>query len=54
MLQVCVDRFAESVFAAFDKVASATAMHVHLNAARNYIATLGIYDFCIYDVEITV
>ena len=54
MLHVCLYGNAESLFRALHEVASATAMHVHLNAARNYIATLGIYDFCIYDVEITV
>ena len=54
MLQVCADSFAESVLAAFDKVASATAMRVHINAAGNDIASLGIDDFGSYNVQVDV
>ena len=54
MLQVCVDRFAESVFAAFDKVASATAVCMHVYTAGNYIASVDVDDFSSYNVQVDV
>ncbi len=52
MLQVRVHRSTESVFATFYEVASATAMRVHINAAGNNIASLGIDDFGSYNVQV--
>ena len=54
MLHVCLDGYTESFFRTLHKVASATAMHVQLYAARNYIATLGVDYLSIYNVQITV
>ena len=54
MLQVRVHRSTESVFATFYEVASATAMRVHINAAGNDIASLGIDDFGSYNVQVDV
>ena len=54
MLQVRIHRCTESVFAAFYEVASATAMRVHINAAGNDIASLGIDDFGSYNVQVDV
>ena len=51
---MCLDGYTESLFCAFHKVATATAMYVQLYSARHYITTLGVDDFCVYDVEITV
>ncbi len=54
MLQVRIHRCTESVFATFYEVASATAMRVHINAAGNNIASLGIDDFGSYNVQVDV
>ena len=54
MLQVRIHRCTESVFAAFYEVASASAMRVHINAAGNDIASLGIDDFGSYNVQVDV
>ena len=54
MLQVCVDCFTESVFAAFDKVASATAVCVHVDTTGNYIAPVDVDDFSSYNVQVDV
>ena len=54
MLQVCVDCFAESVLATFNKVASATSVRVHINTAGNYIAPVDIDDFSSYNVQVDV
>ena len=54
MLQVRIHRSTESVFAAFYEVASTTAMRVHINAAGNNIASLGIDDFGSYNVQVDV
>ena len=54
MLQVRIHRSTKSVFAAFYEVASATAMRMHINAAGNNIASLGIDDFGSYNVQVDV
>ena len=54
MLHVRLNGHTESLFAAFHKVATATAMYVHLHSARHYITSLSVNDFCVYDMEITV
>ena len=54
MLQVCVDSFTESVLAAFNKVASATSVCVHVNTSGNYIAPVDIDDFSSYNVQVDV
>ena len=54
MLHVSIDSHTESLFGAFHEVASATAMHVHLNAARHYMATFRVYNFGSLDMQVAV
>ena len=54
MLQVCVDSFTESVLAAFDKVASATAVCMHVYTAGDKLAPVDVDDFCSYNVQVDV
>lgn len=54
MLQVRIDRCTESIFAAFNKVASATAVCVHIDTTGNYIASVDIDDFSSNNVQVDV
>ena len=54
MLQVCADSFAESVLAAFDKVASATAVCMHVYTAGDKIAPVNVDDFSSHNVQVDV
>ena len=46
--------YAESLFGAFHKVATATAVHVHFDAARHHVAAFGIEHFCAFDGQVGV
>ena len=52
MLQVRIDRCTESIFAAFNKVASATAMCMHVYTAGDNIAPVDVDDFSSYNVQV--
>lgn len=54
MFEVGVGRGAESLFCAFHEVVSAAAMGVYVNASWYYIASFGIDDLCVHDVQVNV
>ena len=54
VLHVRINRYAESLFFAFHKVASAAAVHVHFDAARHDVAAFCIDYLCAFDNEAVV
>ena len=54
VLHVRIYCYAESLFFAFHKVASAAAVHVHFDAARHDVAAFCVNDFCSLDSEVIV
>ena len=54
MLQMSIDTCTKSILRGFNEVSTASAMSVHINAAGNDIASLGIDDFGSYNVEVDV
>lgn len=54
MFHVGINGHAESLLAAFHEIAAATAMHVHLNAARHYMATFRVYNLGSLDMQVAV
>ena len=54
MAHVGIDCSTESLFAAFHKVASTTAVSMHVYSARDHIAAFGVYYLCIDNMEVNV
>ena len=54
MLEMRINGSTESVLATLYEVASAATVSVHINAAGDYISTLGIDDFGSYHMQVDV